>query len=135
MEITHSNILKQTCGVDVGGGGAETYVLSLTCVLTLVKLLVEGCTARVHNPGSLRKHFMYRHRKYKIAILQEGPYLILQCTNCIMHMPKDRLERYKHTTSYNRVTEMELQRRNDDLVQISGKMEFSLYGREGDSMV
>ena len=41
MEITHSNILKQTCGVDVGGGGAETYVLLLTCVLTLVKLLVE----------------------------------------------------------------------------------------------
>ena len=71
MEITHSNILTRTSEVEIGGGGEETYVVSFPLVLTSVTCPVEGCLARAHNPGSLRKHFMFRHWRYNIAILQE----------------------------------------------------------------
>ena len=36
MKRTHSKILTHTRGVDTGGGGADTYVVSLPCVLKLV---------------------------------------------------------------------------------------------------
>ena len=45
MERSHSIVLAQTKGVDVRGGGAETYVVSFSWILKSVEYPVEG------NPG------------------------------------------------------------------------------------
>ena len=74
---------------------------------------------------------MYRHWKYKIDILQEVPIPLLRCNQCGMHMPEARLWRHIHTAMGNRATDMRLQRRDMELSQISGKMDFILYSREG----
>ena len=63
MEITYGIVLPHTRGLDVSGGGAETYFVSFPQVLNLVAFLEDGCPARVNNPGRIRVHFMYPHWK------------------------------------------------------------------------
>ena len=70
MERKHGKILTQTCGMGVRVGRAENCVVSFPCVLTSVACPVEGCPTKAHNPGRLREHFMYRHCKANIAIIQ-----------------------------------------------------------------
>ena len=60
MEISHRVFVPRTCGVDVGGGVPETYVMSFPRVLKLVVFLVDGFPTRAHNPGRLREHYMHR---------------------------------------------------------------------------
>ena len=64
-------------------------------VLTLVACLVEGCLARAQKLGRLREHFMYRHWKANIAILQEVPPPLPQFTNYSVHIPAAKLEIHK----------------------------------------
>ena len=66
-------VLTRNRGVDVGGGGLETYVVSFLRILKLVECLVEGCLVKTNNPGRLRDHFMYQHWKSKVVILQKRP--------------------------------------------------------------
>ena len=73
MERTHERILAHTRGEDTRGGGRETYVVFSPCILPLVVCLVEGCPARAYAPVMLHEHFMYRHWKAQVVILQEGP--------------------------------------------------------------
>ena len=54
MEISHRIFVPRTCGVDVGGGVPETYVMSFPRVLKLVVCPVVRCPARDHNPKRLR---------------------------------------------------------------------------------
>ena len=63
MDITHRKFLTQTHGVDVRGGGMYIYVVSFPRVLALVVFLVEGFLERMHNPGRIHEHCMYRHWK------------------------------------------------------------------------
>ena len=70
MERSHGIVLPQVRGLDVGGGGLETYKVSFLRILKLMECLVEGCPARSKNPGILKKIFMYRHWKLKVAIMQ-----------------------------------------------------------------
>ena len=42
----YGKIMTQTRGVDVKGGGAETYVVSSQRIVKLVELPVEGCLER-----------------------------------------------------------------------------------------
>ena len=50
----------------LGVGGPETYAVSFMWILKLVNFLVEGCLARVNNPGRIRDHFMYLHWNSKV---------------------------------------------------------------------
>ena len=72
MEITHEMSLDQTWEVETGGGGSDTYVVYLPRVLTLVVCTVEWLPARGQKLGRLREHFMYRHWKAQVSILQGG---------------------------------------------------------------
>ena len=74
MKRSHNIVLPNNRGVDVRGEGLETYVVSFLRILKLVECPVEVCTARKDTPERLREHFMYRHWKAKLAILQEGPH-------------------------------------------------------------
>ena len=60
-------------GVEVRGGRMEVYKVSFTWILKLVDCPVEGCPAKAKTPGRLREHFIFRHWKLKVDILQEGP--------------------------------------------------------------
>ena len=83
--------------MNLGGGGEETYVVSLTRVLKLVEYLVEGLLERAHKPIRILKHFMYRHWKAKVYIPQEVPTPLPRCTECGIHIPRIRLDRHKQT--------------------------------------
>ena len=91
MERAHGIVLSQNRGVDVNGGGPDTYVVSFLWVLELVAYLVDGCPERVNNPGRLREHFMYLHWKSKVVIIQEVPELLPQCNHCGIHMAAAQL--------------------------------------------
>ena len=129
MERTHKKILTQTHGVDVELGVGGTYVVTFPCVLTVVTCLVEGFPERTHNPGWLCKHFMYSNWKAKIAILNECPVPIPRCDNCIVHMQAAILDKHKQTARCDRAAKIRLIRRDVGLVNRSGDVEFSLYGR------
>ena len=54
------------------GGGPTIYVVSFPMVLQEVKCPVSGCTSVAHIGVRLREHFMYRHFRSKVAVVQEG---------------------------------------------------------------
>ena len=91
MERTHNIVLSQTWGLDIGKGGSEIYVVSYSRVLKLVVYTEDGCLSRENNPGRLREHFIYRHWKSKLVIIQEGPEPFPRFHHCGMHMPAVRL--------------------------------------------
>ena len=59
MERSHVIVLPQNRGVDVGGGGTETYVVSFPRILKSVECPVEGYPASVNNPWRLMDHLVY----------------------------------------------------------------------------
>ena len=63
MGRSHGIIMKKTQGVDVGGGGPETHVVSFPRMLKSVEFPLDGCPERAHKPERLREKFIYRHRK------------------------------------------------------------------------
>ena len=75
----HVRVLPQVRGVDVGGGGLEVYKVLFPRIQKSVECPVEGCPAKEKTPGRLREHFMFRHCKSKVAILQEGPEPLPRC--------------------------------------------------------
>ena len=76
---------------------------------------MEGCPVKVKSPVSLRKHFMFRHWKSKVAILQEGPETLLWCDKCGMHMQADRLFKYWQSEKFHKYRERRLWRRDVDM--------------------
>ena len=112
MGRTHRKIMTQTHGVDVGGGGAETYLMSFPRILTLVEFLVEGCPSRAPKPVRLHENFMYRHWKSKISILQEGTSPLTRCTNCRIHIIEARLERHNQAARCDTAMEMRMWQRD-----------------------
>ena len=77
-------------------------------VLNLVAFLVDGCLLRENNPGRLIEHFMYRHWKSNVAIIQEGPEPLPRCDHCGMHIPAARLIKHIWMEICNNSTEIRL---------------------------
>ena len=100
----HGIFLTQSRGVDVRGGGSETYVVSLLQILKSVECPVEGCPARANNPGRLRYHFMYRHCKAKVAIIQEVLKPLMRYNQCGMYMHAARIFNQIQRDKYNKTT-------------------------------
>ena len=73
MEKSHGIVLPQVRRVDVRGGGPDIYKVYFPRTLKSVECPVERCPERANTPGRLSKHFIYRHCKSKVAIMQEGP--------------------------------------------------------------
>ena len=97
MDRAHGRLLPQVRGVDVGGVGLEIYKVSFPRIIKSVDCPVEGCPAKAKTLGRLREHFMFRHWKFKVTILQEGPEPLPRCDQCGMHMQAARL--FKHWQS------------------------------------
>ena len=104
MERSHGNILTHILGLDVGGGGLEMCVVLLPRVLTVMKISVEGCLERAHNPGRICENFMYSHGKSKIATLQQIPATLHQYDTFGIHMQAERLGKHKYTSKCDRAT-------------------------------
>ena len=86
-DITHKMALPITRGLYVGGGVLETYAVSFPRVLHLVACPVGGYLARENNPWILIEHFMYRHCKAKVVIIQEGLEPLPRYDHCGIHFP------------------------------------------------
>ena len=74
---------------------------------------------------------MYIHWKSKISIKQEIPTPLLRCNQYGMRIQAERMGHNIQAASYNRTMEMWLKRKDVEIDQRSGEMEFSLCGREG----
>ena len=122
-------------GVDVGGGGLEVYKVSFPWILKSVDCQVEGCPAKAKTPERLREHFMFRHWKSKVAILQEGPEPLPRCDQCRMRMQAARLFKHRKSEKCHKSTERRLLRRDVEMAARCGEMEFNLDGEEGDERV
>ena len=65
--------MPQNREVDTEGGGRETYVVYLPCVMTSMAFTVGGCLEMDHTLVRLWKNFMYRHWDTRVIILQDVP--------------------------------------------------------------
>ena len=83
-----------------------------------------------HSAGILREHFMYRHLRSKVAIVQEGKYPLTCCEFCGMNMPEGRLIRHRKTAFCNRNTQMRGRRRDVASTARCLEATFGLAGEE-----
>ena len=58
MERSYGIVLTKMRGVDVGGGGYETYKVSFPRILKSAGCPVEGCLERENTLGRLRYNFI-----------------------------------------------------------------------------
>ena len=89
---------------------------------------MEGCLSMAKTTGRIREHFMFRHWKYKVFILQEGPEPIPWCDKCRIHMQAARLFKYWQSDKCHKLTERRLRRRDVKMVLRCEEMEFNLDG-------
>ena len=85
--------------------------------------------------GRLREHFIYQNWKVKVAILQEGPALLLWCGHWGMHTSAAQMETHRMTSRCDKSTDMSPRQRDVDMEERCGEMEFILYGMEGGVLV
>ena len=78
---------------------------------------------------------MYRHWKSQVAIVQEGPAPLPQCPRFGIYMQAARLIKNKITESCNQATEIRLRKRDVEISQREGDMEFSLYDMEYEPLI
>ena len=129
MESINGRNLAQNREVYTKGCGKDIYRVSFHPVLTSMTCPVEGWPEKSHTLGRLKKHFIYRHWKAQVAIVQEGLDPLPQFPSCGMHMHAVRLIKHQMTDRCNQGIEMRLCRRNVDTSQKSGEIKFSLYDR------
>ena len=94
---SHGICFSLTRGVDEVGGGPSIYLVSFPRVLQEVKCPVTGRPVVAHSAGRLRKHFMYRHFRFKVAVVQEVAEPLPHCDLCGMHMPEWQIIRNRRT--------------------------------------
>ena len=75
----------------------------------------------------LQEHFMYRHWKDQVAILQDIPNPLPWCPNRGMHMTAKKMIRHQRKDMCNRKMEMILRRRDVEVDQKAGEVKFSPY--------
>ena len=82
-------------------------------------------------------HFIFRHWKSKVAILQEGPepLPLPRCDQYGMHIQSARLFKHLQSDKCHKLTERRLRRRDVEMAASCGEMEFSLDGEEGYNIV
>ena len=128
MDTTHVIVLLYNMEVDVEGGGTETYMVFFPQVLKLVACLVDGCPSRSNHLGRLIEHFIYRHWKLEMAMIQEGTKSLPKCDHCLMHIPADHIIKHRWTAIFNKATEMWLRQRDLEMAERCREIYLSLYG-------
>ena len=88
-------------GVDEVGGVPTTYVMSFPKVIQEVICPVPECPTVAYRARRLCKHFMLRHFRSKVALVQEGKEMLPRCDLCGMHMPVMRLIWHRKTARCN----------------------------------
>ena len=106
MARIHGICVPQTRGFDDVGGDPTTYVVSFPRVLQEVKCLVLGCPAVAHSAVRLHEHFMYRHFRSKVVVVQERAEIMPQCDFCGIHILEGRIIRHHRMSIFNKNTQM-----------------------------
>ena len=120
-ECRYKDLVKQT---------SILYVVHFPRVLQEVKCLLLGCPAVAHSMGRLQEHFMYRHLRSKVAVVQEGLEPLPQCDLYGMHMPEGRPIKRQRTERCKKNTQMGWQRRDVVILDRCLEETFSLTGEE-----
>ena len=94
-------------------------MVSLPRLLKSVAFPVDGCLAREHNLVRLREE------------LAQLP----SCNHCGRHMPEVHLENHRSMDRCEKAMDICLMRRDIEITERCGKIEFSLYSREGNTLV
>ena len=102
MEISNGICVPRTRGVDEIQEGTFTYLVSFSRVLQEVNFPVPGCPRVAHIAGRLCEHFMYRHFRSKVTVVQEGTEPMTCCDLCGMHMTAGWLPRHRRTARCNK---------------------------------
>ena len=127
----HGICVPQTRGVDEKGEGPDTYVMSFPGILQSVRCPVPGCPAVCHSAGRLREHFMFRHFRSRILVVQKVKEPLPSCNMCGMHMPAGRIISHHRTARCDRNTQMQLRIRDVDIAAKCTWETFSLMGVGG----
>ena len=127
----HNDITLTSEGVDERGKGPSTYVVSFPKIIQSVRCPVPGCPARAHSARRLREHFMFRHFRSQIAVVQEGRETLPRCDMCGMHMSAGRIIKHRQTARCDRNTQMRWRRRDVEIVAKCTEATFSLTGDDG----
>ena len=69
MERSHGIVLRYIIGIDVRGGGLETYKVSLPRILKYLDFPVEVCLTITNTLGILGEPFTHQHWKSKVVIM------------------------------------------------------------------
>ena len=83
------------------------------------------------NPVRMREHFMFRYWKSKVSIFKEGPEPLPRCYQYEMHMQVARLFKHRKLDNCHKSTKRGLQRRDVEMAETCGEMEFSPEGGGG----
>ena len=89
--------VPQMRGFDDVRGGPATDVVYFPREIQEVKCTVPGFPAVAHSARKLRKHFMYHHFRYKVAVVQEGTEPLPPYDFCGMRIPSGRIISHSNT--------------------------------------
>ena len=106
------------------GRGSTTYVVSFPRILKLVDCPLPGCPEKAGSAGRMWEHFMYRHFRLKVVVLQEGRDSLPQCNMCGLHMPTGRLIKYHRTERCFNNIDMRLRRKDVEVTSPCAEMNF-----------
>ena len=120
MERLHGRVLPQLGGVEDGGVVLEVYKLLFLRIPNSVECPVEGCPSRGEILGRLTEHFMFRHWKSKVDILQEVPEPLPWCDQCGMHMQAARLFKHRQSEKFHESTDRRLLKRGVEMAERCG---------------
>ena len=130
MARSHCICVPQTRGVDEVGRGPTKYVVSFPKVLQEVRCLVPGFPAVAHSAGRVCEHFMFRHFRSKVAVVQEGKETLPCCDMCGMHMPAGWLIRHRRTARCDRNTQMRWRQQDVEIAVNCSEATFSFIGED-----
>ena len=131
MAWLHGICVPHTRGVDKGGEGPTTNVMSFPRVLKSVKSPVPWCLAVAHSTGLIWENFMYRHFWSQVAVVQEGADPLPHCDLCGMHMPEGRIIKHLQTQRCNKNTHMRWRRQEMAILRQWLEATFILMGEDG----
>jgi hypothetical protein len=83
-------------------GPPARYCISFPSYADSINCPVDGCPGRATNRNNLRRHFMHRHVRDELVILEEGTALLPRCELCDMFVTYKSLNQSHQQSAYCR---------------------------------
>ena len=90
----------------------------------------DGVLAVAYSAVCLREHFIHRHFRSKVLVVQEGAELLPCCDLCRIHMPAGRLIKHQRTVWCDNNTQIRRQRMGVAIADKCSGVIFSITGKD-----